>query len=195
MTRTTRRSCFSMFVLAASLGCVNPQDPSESTSLAQNLAISEQMIDAFYSFDPELLKPYLANASGSEKAILYYQGWAEGGNYIVLERAGCAPTEEGKIACPVTVQDDPVMALKTGFMVTDTFTLTFDGPNIVEIETSSNDQPIYYEARKWVEKNMPEVMSGPCKKYQGGGGPTPKECARAMTNGYREFMLKKTTAE
>lgn len=175
--------------LAVSAGCSDGGGASGASALDQNLATAEKMIDAFYSFDANLLKPFLAKAEKSAPSILYYQGWAEGGNYKVLERPGCAAIESGKIACPVTVQDDPVMALKTGFMVTDTFTLTFDGTDIVDIETSSNDQPIYYEARKWVEENMPEVMSGPCLKTEDGGGPTPGDCARAMTEGYRQFML------
>ena len=190
---TNSKTIFNLLVpaLAISSGCSDVGGASEQSALDNNLATAEKMIDAFYSFDADLLRPFLAKAEKSAQSILYYQGWAEGGNYKVLERPGCAPTESGKIACPVTVQDDPVMALKTGFMVTDTFTLTFDGADIVDIETSSNDQPIYYEARKWVEKNMPEVMSGPCLKTEDGGGPTPGDCARAMTEGYRQFMLAK----
>ena len=70
--------------------------------------------------------------------------------------------------------------------MTDTFALTFNESRIVAINTSSNDQPIYYEARKWVEDNLPEVMSGPCHRdYE--RGVTPVECARAMTDGYRKF--------
>jgi hypothetical protein len=71
------------------------------------------------------------------------------------------------------VQDDPVLALKTGFNVTDFFHITFDGIRITSITTSSNDQPIYFEARQWVEANMPEVMEGPCLDRR--------------TEGYRKF--------
>ncbi len=184
-----------MPTLALSAGCSESSGAGDPHVLQENLATAEKMIDAFYSFDPELLKPFLAKANSAAKKILYYQGWAEGGNYKVLERPGCAPTGTGQIACPITVQDDPVMALKTGFMVTDTFTLTFEGTDIVNIETSSNDQPIYYEARKWVEANMPEVMAGPCVKDEDGGGPTPGACARAMTEGYRQFMLARASSQ
>jgi hypothetical protein len=90
------------------------------------------------------------------------------------------------LSCAITVQDDPVLALKTGFNVTDTFALTFEDGHIVSIETSSNDQPIYYEARKWVVENMPEVMTGPCKD-RNNGGKTPGDCARAMTAGYAKY--------
>ena len=61
--------------------------------------------------------------------------------------------------------------------------ITFDGTNIASFKTSSNDQPIYYEARKWVEANMPEVMEGPCLD----SNMTPGDCARAMTKGYAAF--------
>jgi len=154
--------------------------------LAQNLKTAEGMIDAFYSFDPALLGGFLADAGESQVKILYYQGWAEGGNYKVLNRAACEPEAPMVISCAITVQDDPVVQLQTGFNVTDTFHLSFDGPTIVGVKTSSDDQPIYFEARKWVEKNMPEVMTGPCLD-RNKGGKTPGDCARAMTEGYRLF--------
>ena len=150
------------------------------------LAYAESFIDAFYSFDPAQLAPLMATAKESRPRLLYYQGWAKGGNYIVLNRAPCAVEEANKVACPVTVQDDPVVALQTGFNVTDTFHLTFEGETLVTVDTSSNDQPIYYEARKWVEANMPEVMAGPCKNRNTEDS-TPGDCARAMTKGYKAY--------
>ena len=171
--------------LAAIFAMHHKQGEAESQESAQ-LAYAETFIDAFYSFDPAQLAPLMAAAEESKPRLLYYQGWAEGGNYIVLERASCAMEEANKVACPVTVQDDPVVALKTGFNVTDTFHLTFDGETLVAVDTSSNDQPIYYEARKWVEANMPEVMSGPCKNRNTEDA-TPGECARAMTKGYAAY--------
>ena len=183
--------------LAALLGlgtasCANDSEPE--ALVAAQLETAESMIDAFYSFDAEKLGPILANAGDSQGRILGYQGWAEGGNYIVLERAPCVETEPNKVDCAITVQDDPVVALETGFNVTDTFHLTFEGDQIVKVETSSNDQPIYYEARKWVEANMPEVMEGPCRRVDG-LRPTPGDCARAMTNGYARFLKAKKAAE
>lgn len=147
---------------------------------------AEIFIDAFYSFQPEALQALLTEADESAEAILYYQGWANGGNYKVIERKPCIPLADGRIECAITVEDDPVLALNTGFHVTDTFTLSFDSGSIVSIETSSNDQPIYYEARAWVEENMPEVMTGPCLARSEGGN-TPADCARAMTEGYARF--------
>lgn len=153
---------------------------------AQNQQTAEGFIDAFYSFDATQLSAFLTHAEQSAPRILYYQGWAEGGNYKVLNRGACEPESPQLLRCPITVQDDPVMALNTGFNVTDTFALTFENGHIVSIETSSNDQPIYYEARDWVVKNMPEVMTGPCKD-RNNGGLTPGDCARAMTAGYAKF--------
>ena len=158
----------------------------EKADLAQDLKTAEAMIDAFYSFEPTQLEPFLTDAVEASPRIMYYQGWAEGGNYKVLSRAPCAETEDHKIACPITVQDDPVLALKTGFNVTDTFTLTFADKKIINVETSSNDQPIYYEARKWVQANKPDIMNGPCKGQSDKTG-SAQDCARAMTRGYAEF--------
>ena len=76
----------------------------ETTALAANLEIAESMIDAFYSFDASTLQPILSNAGESEAGILSYQAWAEGGNYIVLNRAPCVSEDgsENKIQCAIT---------------------------------------------------------------------------------------------
>jgi hypothetical protein len=159
----------------------------ETGSTIRNLATAETFIDAFYAFDAGLLAPLLEDAPESKQGILNYQAWAEGGNYRIVDRGACAADEAGVIRCPITVQDDPVLALKTGFDVTDTFALTFVKGAIVQIDTSSNDQPIYYQAREWVKTNMPEVMEGPCKGFGTDAAATPGDCARAMTAGYRAF--------
>ncbi len=159
----------------------------ETGSTIKNLATAETFIDAFYSFDPESLAPLLGQATESKQGILNYQAWAEGGNYRIVNRGPCSADETGVIHCPITVQDDPVLALKTGFDVTDTFALTFAKGAIVQVDTSSNDQPIYYQAREWVKTNMPEVMEGPCKGFGTDAAESPGDCARAMTAGYRAF--------
>ena len=155
-----------------------------------NLVIAEGMIDAFYTFDSSTLQPFLSEAGESEESILSYQAWAEGGNYKVLVRAPCVSESANVISCSITVQDDPVVALETGFDVTDTFHVTFEDTVIKGVETSSNDQPIYYEAREWVEVNLPEVIEGPCKREEG-MRVTPGDCARAMTDGYKQFTQAK----
>lgn len=187
-----RLSIIALVAITAACGeNSNPPKMEDTEALKQNLATAERMIDAFYSFDAGQLSEFLAHAQESAKSILYYQGWAEGGNYKIIERKACEVMPDQQISCAITVEDDPVMALQSDFKVTDTFTLTFAGTNITAIETSSNDQPIYYEARDWVLKNMPEVKSGPCQGYFD-GGPTPGDCARAMTEGYRQFYAART---
>lgn len=183
--KLTTAVAFSLFGLAAFSAKAD-----SAADLAANLQTAEGMIDAFYSFDASRLQPFLSEAGDAETSILSYQAWAEGGNYIVMSRAPCSSESEDTIACGITVQDDPVVALETGFNVTDTFHITFEDGVITDVDTSSNDQPIYYEARKWVEANLPEVMNGPCRREEG-ERVTPGDCARAMTDGYRQFMQAK----
>ena len=179
--------CFS-----ALIGC--SRELSSDSNEAIQLQKAESMIDAFYSFEAERLRPILDTAGDAQAKLLDYQGWAEGGNYLVMERTPCTPVASDQIDCAITVQDDPVLALETGFNVTDTFHLSFDGENIVDVKTSSNDQPIYYEARQWVQENMPEVMAGPCRR-ENGLRVTPGDCARAMTDGYAKFLETKKFEE
>jgi len=166
-----------------------PRDASTTeapSTGAQNLQAAEAIIDAFYSFNPDKLAPLLADAKESAPALLFYQGWAEGGNYKIINRAPCVADTESSVRCGITVEDDPVLALKLDFKVTDTFTITFDGDKVAAVETSSNDKPIYTQAFEWVVKESPEVMTGPCQGFFA-DGPTPGDCARAMTEGYRRF--------
>ena len=51
-----------------------------AAELASDLATAEGMIDAFYSFDPNRLQPFLSEAGEAGVGILSYQAWAEGGN-------------------------------------------------------------------------------------------------------------------
>ena len=176
-----------LLALLTGCGAEYPDQAHDSSGeqplIERNRESAEGFIDAFYSFDPAQLEPFLAGADATAADILYYQGWARGGNYVVLNRLPCEAESAELFRCAITVRDDPVLALQTGFNVTDTFHLTFRGDRIASVETASNDQPIYYEARQWVEANMPEVMSGPCDKVAN----TPADCARAMTAGYRAF--------
>ena len=151
-----------------------------------NLAIAESLIDAFYSFDPAMLEAFLASAEASASSIFYYQGWAEGGNYKVVDRKPCELDSSNVVSCSITVEDDPVLALGIDFKVTDTFSITFTNNEITAVETSSNDQQIYYDARDWVRKELPELVEVPCQGYFD-VGPTPGDCARAMAEGYRQF--------
>ena len=156
--------------------------PAENAMLKK----AEAFIDAFYSFESEKLAPLLEFADTSADSILYYQAWARGGNYKVMNRGECKLTDQGTVKCPITVEDDLVLALKTDFLVTDTFEITFVDSEIGKIETSSNDQPIYYDARDWVKANRPEVMQTVCndmwKKVENAG-----DCVRAMHEGYKAY--------
>lgn len=150
-------------------------------------AIADSFVDAFYSFDPERLAPIMAAARETAPRLLDYQASAMGGNYEVLERTPCFWDQTFDIVCPVTVKDDRVQALGTGFDVTDVFHLTFEDGVLVKVTTSSNDQDIYRQAAVWVRENLPEIMEGPCAN-RGTPEATPVECSRAMTRGYEAFV-------
>lgn len=154
---------------------------------ATDISTAEDMIDAFYSFDANRLQTTLTNAEDSAPSILFYQGWAEGGHYEIIERMPCVEKDAELISCSITVKDDLVVALKTGFYVTDTFSISFADGKIVGVETSSNDSQEYYDARDWVRENRPELIEEPCRGYFD-GGPTPGKCVQAMLLGYKEFM-------
>jgi hypothetical protein len=118
--------------------------------------------------------------------ILFYQGWAEGGNYKVLERRPCHLDKPDEVACDIKVRDDLIAALGTGYDVTDTFHVKFQDGRIVGVETTSNDPPEFEKALKWLGSERPELLDGPCKGFFD-GGPTPQDCVRAVVNGFRDF--------
>ena len=128
------------------------------------------------------LEQALASAGDSKESLLYYQGWAEGGNYEIVERKNCVVQSLNIVSCPITVKDDPMLALAVDFFVTDTFEITFEDRRVSSVETSSNDLPIYYQARDWVRANMPELVAQPCEGFFAGGA-TPGNCAQAMARG------------
>ncbi|MEY3042118.1 MAG: hypothetical protein RLZZ174_1200 [Pseudomonadota bacterium] len=192
MNRRFQYGFASVLSLALLVGCAPAEKETPMTNAdappppAAEVMVAEQFIDAFYAFDRDAMAELVKDAGPAGDRILWYQGWAEGGNYKVVNRGACELLEPGVVECPITVDDDPVLALNTGFKVTDTFTLTVEGGRIVDIKTRSNDQPIYYTARKWVEANLPDLIAGPCQD-RGTAGGTPGDCARAMTEGYRQF--------
>ena len=160
-------------------------DSSESNNLQNNkgiLAKAESFIDAFYSFDPVELKTFLSNAKESTPSVVYYQGWAKGGNYKVLNRKPCEIADSNIVKCSITVEDDPVLALGIDFKVTDTFQISFENGEILSVKTSSDDPQIYYDAEDWVRANLPDLIKVPCEGFFDGGA-TPGDCARAMTEG------------
>jgi len=159
---------------------------NDSVPMGHSLAAAESYVDAFYSFDPEALKGVLASADESLPKMLYYQGWAEGGNYEVVKRFPCAQGNDETIGCSITVKDDLISALGIDFNVTDTFHITVVDDEIVNVTNSSNDPQAYYDAEEWVRKNRPELIALPCQGFFD-GGPTPGDCVRAMVSGYVEY--------
>lgn len=168
-------------------GCAAPTPPIRSAGNTPPVA-AEQLIDAFYSFDPRQLRAAMADAAGSQPQIVYYQGWAQGGNYRVLERQPCQFSGSGEVTCAITVRDDLIAALGTGFWVTDKFHLTLDGGRIVKVRTSSNDPPEFNLALAWLQGEQPDLMTGPCRGFFA-GGPTPDDCVRAVVSGFKAYRV------
>ena len=166
-------------------GCSAP-DPPELPGYSSHLAAAEKLIDAFYSFDPAPLRAALTDAPESAPQIVYYQGWAEGGNYAVLDRKPCLLVSADEVSCDITVRDDLIAALGTGYWVTDTFHLTFRDGRIVKVRTSSNDPPDFDQALDWVKAQRPELMTGACRGFFA-GGPTPQDCVRAVVTGFADY--------
>jgi hypothetical protein len=158
------------------------------------LSKSEKVIDAFYSFDPKKLNIQLFTAPSSKALVLYYQGWAKGGNYQVVNRMPCIEKDNEKISCSITVKDDLMKALDIPFDVTDTFHLTFKNGILKKVTTSSNDLQVFRDAEKWVFEKHPEWVAIPCKDYFN-GGPTPDKCVKAMVKGYSAFANSEDFSE
>jgi len=176
-----------MVIALSLIACGRLADSPDHQSSDQLIPTAETFVDAFYSFDPDALQAALSTAEDSIPSILFYQGWAEGGNYEVMDRIPCGIENEGTVSCSITVKDDLIEALGIDFNVTDTFHLTFSNGQIVSVTTSSNDPQAYYDAREWVENNRPELIDKPCKGFFN-GGLTPGDCVRAMVRGYSEFV-------
>jgi hypothetical protein len=81
--------------------CSHPADDQARTSRHANLRAAEAFVDAFYSFDGDRLRAVLSAAEGSKPHILFYQGWAEGGNYKVLNRMPCKMDDASKVRCSI----------------------------------------------------------------------------------------------
>ena len=166
--------------------------PRENVSASSDprLTKAEAFVDAFYSFDQARLRQALSDAPASLPNILYYQGWAEGGGYKVLDRQPCQFDKPNQVSCGITVRDDLVPALGFDWHVTDVFHFAFDGGSIVKVWNSSNDPPEFEQAMKWLRQERPEIFSGPCRDMFN-GGPTPGECERAIVKGFANFTATK----
>ncbi len=179
------------FLLLILLGsCKNATKSEESLAQNNNIVIANQFINAFYSFNKDSLSAILSEANESRPGILFYQNWAECGNYGVLNRAEVIVKNDTLVVCPVTVRDDLIQALQLDMHVTDTFHLGIIDGHIKSVETSSNDPELFHEARKWVRENLAELVEEPCKRDKE-NGPTPCECVKATVQGFKEFIATK----
>lgn len=88
------------------------------------------------------------------------------------------------------MRDDLIQALGTGYDVTDTFHLTFQGRRIVGVRTGSNDPPEFDQALAWLRGERPEIWAGPCRGFFA-GGPTPLACVRAVVKGFADFAARR----
>jgi hypothetical protein len=168
------------------IGCKIQTNSEVDNYKKNNIDIANQFIDAFYSFNGDSLKSALSYAKVSHPNILYYQKWAECGNYKVLNRSICKEINDSLVICPVIVKDDLMSALQIDLNVTDTFSIIIKDKKIRSVQTSSNDPDVYYEAKNWIKQNRPELIEKPCEDAWE-GGPTPCECIKATIQGLAEF--------
>lgn len=171
----------------AAVASSSTPEPAPDPDTAKRIVVAEAVIDAFYSYDADALADAL-DETGDTASLLYYQGWAEGGNYEVLDRMPCEATTPTVISCSITVRDDFAEALEFGFDVTDTFTFRFDENDaITSVTSSSDDPPLMREAFSWLAANRPELTDGVCEGLFEGDGPTPVDCARAVVEAFAQF--------
>jgi len=188
---TSRRYAF-VFILSASLlvGCSGSALRPGTIQASSSTGASEAIIDAFYSFDSIRLKKALQPAASAIPKIVFYQGWAQGGNYRIVERKPCRQGSESDVVCAITVKDDLIGALGINFNVTDTFRISFSGKTVSNVRTTSNDPPEFHEAFEWVQRERQDLIRKPCEGFFD-GGPTPGDCVRAMVRGFAEFASRK----
>jgi hypothetical protein len=177
------RFCIHLSVLASLLVVGCSQTDENPSGEDPDMQAANAFIDAFYSFDRDSLASILTQADATSESILFYQGWAEGGNYEIRKRHNCFNSGDSVITCPVTVKDDLIQALELDMYVTDTFHLRIADGEILAIQTSSNDPPLFYEARQWVRQNRAELTDVPCSEESN----SPGDCVRAVVQGFKEF--------
>jgi hypothetical protein len=181
-----RQIVFGFLLLSASCN-KNGTHHEVNSPTESNTAVAAKFIDAFYSFNSDTLKSILSDARASQPNILYYQKWAQCGNYSVVTQHAFLEKNDSLLICPVTVKDDLMAGLKINFNVTDSFHITIARGRIRSVETSSNDPDVYYEAKEWVKQYRPELIEKPCQGIWA-GGPTPCECILGMIEGFKEFV-------
>jgi len=163
---------------------------SQKNNPPSNVAVAKAFIDAFYSFNRDSLQNILSAAGHSRPNMLYYQKWAECGNYKVLNRDNYFEKNDSTVIYPVTVKDDLIGALQIDFNVTDTFHIIIRNGKIYSVRNTSNDPEIYYEAYNWVKQNRSDLIEKVCEGF-GKEGATPCECVRSMVKGFAEFKSER----
>ena len=176
----------SLVVALTLTGCNDSDD--------KNLAAAEMFVGAFYSFNAQKLEATLSHAEDSIPSMVFYQGWAEGGNYQIVNRMPCKSENAESVSCSITVKDDHMGALGIDFDVTDTFHFSLSEGRIISVRNSSNDLQVYLDAEKWVRRKRPELIRESCQGFFD-GGPTPGKCAQAMVRGYAEFAASDEFSE
>lgn len=158
----------------------------EETMNSDHKATAESFISAFYSWDAAKLSSLMAEDADSA-AVLYYQAWAEAANYQVKDRRPCR-MEAGEAVCAITVTDDFGSAM--GYEATDTFRLTLADGRVSTVTFSGDDPPVFQELFQWITEKHPEILTGPCLNMFAGGD-TPGDCARAVADAARRFMVER----
>lgn len=162
------------------------QVKSQQVANAGNTELGNKLIDAFYSFNKDTLALILSSAKTSQPDILYYQKWAECAHYKIVDRSHYFEKNDSTVVFPVTVKDDLMSALAIDFNVTDTFHITIKKGKIISVRNSSNDLDEYHTAKRWVNKNKPDLVKKACKGIWK-GGPTPCDCVLGMIKGFAAY--------
>lgn len=178
-----------LVVLLMAGGC-SRQHSGALSHPVPHVPAAEAFVDAFYSFDAARLRSAMAGAPETLPRMLYYQGWAEGGNYVIRERRPCRLESADEARCDITVRDDLIAALGTGYDLTDSFHLSFRDGRIASVRVTSNDPPAFQEALQWLGRERPELMAGPCRGFFA-DGPTPQDCVRAVIRGFTDFAARR----
>ncbi len=150
----------------------------------EKLELAEAFITSFYSWQPNRINGSIADAE-SQSSVLYYQGWAEAGNYQIKNRQPCYEARNGLVYCAITVTDDIGGTL--GYIATDTFELSISDDQIETVQFAGDDPFIFTMVLAWMYFTKPEVFDGPCKDMFA-GGTTPGICVRAVIDGAREYQ-------
>ena len=162
----------------------------DSQHTAVDVRLAERFIDAFYSWRAENLQLFMAS-NASTKWALYYQGWAQAGNYTLLLRRSCQILED-EVVCAITVTNDVCSVL--GYRATDTFCKQVADRCITKNAFAGNDPPAFSAILEWLQQQRPEILTGPCYKMFA-GGLTPGQCARAVARGAWDFMQVSSARE